>query len=283
MSEVAAVNATVIVRAREATAQSQVPPSIILPTAEDREVDEQIEKMMTNAGRNVNGLIQVQPVKLYPHHVELEINGVAKAISLMDFKQMLDQQLQVDTKLDPVQLPPNVYLFARAGSMLQLSCYYPERRATLRHGERGATKDRQKAVENVLLPNVIITHTLKQDNNHWLLTDSRFLACSKTINQITDGTFQTSASAEAGTYRMPYPNFYDDFRMCYGQNTPIMRYNNNLRGLDYFYQLIWEAPFNYDLGINVPTFQGRIPEWFKHLTTCEAFPYDLLSRRNTHW
>lgn len=284
MSEVATVaTATAAVGAREASPQTQVPPNIILPSAEDKAVDEQIEKMMTNSGRNVNSHIQMQPVKLYPHHVALEINGVEKTISLMDFKQMLDQQLQIDTKLDPVQLPPNVYLFARAANMLQLSCYYPERRATLKHGERGAPPSRLTAVKDVLLPNVIITHTLKQDNNHWQLTDSRFLACSKTINQITDGTFQTQASAELGTFRMPYPNFYDDFRMCYGQNTPIMRYNNNLRGLDYFYQLIWEAPFNYDLGINVPTYQGRIPAWFDHLTKCETFPYELLSRRNSNW
>lgn len=267
--------------AAQASEQTQQAPNIILPTTEDKAVDDQIEKIMTGSRRNVNAEILMQSVKLYPYHVEMEIGGIIKSISLMDFKEILDQQLQIDTKLEPMSLPPNTYLFAKGGGMLQLSCYYPERKATLKHGAR---YDQNPLVyKNVLLPNVIITHTLKLEDNVWLVTDTRYLCTSRKMAQITEQTFMTRADKSTETYRMPFPNFYEDFRMCYGQNTPPMRYNNNLRGLDYFYQLIETAPFNSDLGINVPRFRDNIPGWFKHLQTVETFPYDMLSRARADW
>ena len=70
---------------------------------------------------------------------------------------------------------------------------------------------------------------------------------------------------------MPYPNFYEDYRMCYGGNIVPMEFNNNLRGLAYYYDVITISPFNNDLGIPIRDYD--IPDWFNYLSQQEKFDY----------
>jgi hypothetical protein len=204
----------------------------------------------------------------------MEINGVKKTISLMDFKTILDQQLQVDTKLEALALPTYTYVFARSSNTMQLACYYPERKMDLKFNAR---YDEPKVYKGCIIPNTIIVHTLGLDNNFWLVRDTKYFATNKKVTQLPENQFISDFTHD-GIWRMPFPNFYEDGRMCYGQNSMPVKYSNNLRGLEYFYKIIEESPFNTDLGINVTEYRENIAGWFELLTTKDTFPYEMLRR-----
>lgn len=234
----------------------------------DERIDQQITKMMGSVRGNVNNMITVQEVKLYPNHVEVEVKGIKKAISWIDFKQMIDSQLQLETKLQTQALPYNTYVMAKSGSELHISCYYPERRMDLKHIDRDV---KPKLYKNCLLPNMVISHKLKLEDGHWKVADSRYFATNKKVTELPEDRILWAP--EAYGWRVPFPNFYNDYRMCYGGNTMPVRFTDNIRGLDYYYQIISVSPFNNDLGINV---DSTIPAWFQTLTEVDKFPYELL-------
>lgn len=261
----------------EATAPLEAPVTVEVPpqlTPEQR-VEQQLADMLST--RSLTSTVEMQEVKLYPHHVELNVNGIDKAISLMDFKQLIDAQLQIESKLECMALPFNTYVFAKSASMIQLACYYPERKIDVKHQ---ASRDYGvKEYKGVLMPNIIISHTLKLDGSNWLVTDSRYFATNKQVKQLPDNKIIESKVDQEGLWRVPTPNFYDDGRMCYGQNTMPVKYSHNLRGLDYYYAILSESPFNNDLGLNAAGFEGNPGKWFTHLQTVEKFPYELLTAR----
>jgi hypothetical protein len=241
----------------------------------DEKINEQIENMMGQSRRAAQ--IACQEVKIFPHHAEVEINGIKKAISLTDFKNIIDSQLQIESKLVPTALPVNTLLIARSASEFQISCYYPERKLDLKLDERSYDNPRQtKLYKGVQMPNIVISHKLKMDNGFWLVVDTKYMATSKRPTELPEDRILFAPEGE-GMWRVPLPNFYEHYGMCYGGNTMPMKHGNNLRGLDYFYQVLAESPFNFDLGINVRDM--TIPQWFKHLTEVEKFPYDKLTSR----
>jgi hypothetical protein len=78
---------------------------------------------------------------------------------------------------------------------------------------------------------------------------------------------------------MPFPNYYDSGNMCYGQNVMPVEFKNNLKGLDYYYDVIQQSPFNSDLGINITSYRDDIHGWFLHLQKMQGFDYSLISSR----
>lgn len=274
--------ASVAQSAMETVAQVVAPPAVPgFDPAVEAKIDEQIQTIMATT-RNVNTSITMQEIKLFPHHVEMNVNGLNKAISLLDFKRLLDEQLKVDTKLEPMCLPFNTYMFARSAGTLQIGCYYPERKMDLTHTNRYADEGKGKVYKGVIFPNLVITHTLSADQGVWKVTDSRYLVTDKKVTQLPEDQFVLDPKAGDRLWRVPFPNFYDEGRMCYGGNTMPNRFGNNLRGLDYYYTVIPQSPFNNDLGINVPSYMDNISGWFEFLTTQETFPYDKLSASRRH-
>lgn len=247
--------------------------SVTAAQSAGRTVDQALKEMMeSSSGRmNVNAKVDVQEVKIYPTHVEVEMKGVMKAISFVDFKQLLDSQLQLESKMEMMALPYHCYMLSKSTSEIHLACYYPEQRLELKHLTRKFPK--------CLMPNVVITHKLKHDNGFWLVKDSHFFCTDKKPTELPEGKMldlTDSKGAANGIWLMPFPNFYNDGRMCYGGNTMPVKFGCNLRGLDYYYQVISISPFNNDLGLRVRKYAADIPGWFEFLAKAETFPYDIL-------
>jgi hypothetical protein len=69
--------------------------------------------------------------------------------------------------------------------------------------------------------------------------------------------------------------------MCYGGNSmPSHFQDNNLQGLNWYYQFLFESPFNNDLGLRSLKEEVVAQDWFKTLETAaknnEPFPYEKL-------
>lgn len=245
----------------------------------DERIDEQIENMMAGSRRGgPANMVYCQEVKIYPSHVEVELKGIKKTLSLVDFKQIIDSQLQMESQLSTTALPLNTFLFARAAGEIHISCYYPERRMDLKLQERSGVK----VYKNVLMPNIVISHALKMEGSFWMVQNTKYFATSMRPTEFPEDKVVFDPIPGANMWRVPFPNFYNDYRMCYGQNNMPMKHANNLRGLDYFYQVLYDSPFNFDLGINVREYDTNIPSWFEHLTTVDKFPYELMKTTTTY-
>lgn len=246
----------------------------------DQRVDAAITGLMsknvaTPTARNPTaGTIPYQDCRIFSTHVELEVKGMKKSISLLDFKQTIDNQLQLESRMDTMQLPFGTYLMAKSANAMQMSVYYPERKLDLKH--MSGRDSKAKEYKGCAVPNVVIAFDLRFENKFWVVAQAKYFATNKKVTELPE-TPLTQQDARSGVWAMPFPNFYDHGGMCYGGNTMPTRHANNLRGLDYFYDIISVSPFNNDLGLpGVPDYSGDIEGWFKYLQTLEKFDYTKL-------
>jgi hypothetical protein len=201
------------------------------------------------------------------------IDGVIKDISISDFKSIISSITEAaEENIPMIALPFGCFAFNRAGDYIKLNCYYKENKVDIRfvHGDR-------KKEFNIPLPNIIISFVLKRvKDSTWQVHTVKYFSTPKTIGQLDPLVFIESTDTAQGIFKLPISNMYGDNRMCYGSNTMPARFSDNLRGLDYYFQIIGIAPFNSDLGINGIS-ESRAPAtWYQQLSTLEAFPYELL-------
>ena len=84
--------------------------------------------------------------------------------------------------------------------------------------------------------------------------------------------------------RFPFPNVYEDSRICWGQSRIPTFDLQTIQGLC---NLFWSSPFNHDLDREQlpPTWRGSAPprgkELFKTLAKEPTYPLDLLTRLGT--
>lgn len=204
--------------------------------------------------------------KLYGSYIEAKVDGIFKAISLGDFKEILDQILKIESgSLPAFILPPGTFHFAVTETAIQISCYYPESDRELRHV--GTSR-----VYKVKFPNTIISHKLSKDKKQWKVVYTKYFSTSKSVFQLGD-SFITTTDTSKGIYLLPVPNMYDNGNMCYGGNTMPILHSQNLSGLNYYYDVIFASPFNNDLGVKAVRSgdsRGWLEEWSKE-TSC---PYN---------
>lgn len=215
------------------------------------------------------------PILLYKTHVTTLSGGVVKSISISDFRNIIvDLVGEASESIPPLGLPFGCFMIRRSGDMLQLSCYYGETEAEITFDNREVKKQKFK----VPLPNIIISFTLKKiGENLWQTNMVKYFSTPKSVTQLPDDVFISDIDSKAGIFKLPFPNMYGDNRMCFGGNTMPIRFTNNLRGLDYYYQILTLAPFNVDLGVlGVKGFSSPVT-WFAHLKGLKKFPYDLLT------
>ena len=217
-----------------------------------------------------------QEITIYSDHVEVKMpSGVVKAISIIDSKVALDKGLTVEAvESDPIFLPSNCFIFAKSIFNGIVQCYYPERKHKVKfdntRGEGG------KSEYNIIFPNVIITHTLVVDRDKWKRTDTKFFATDKRVGQLPLEPIKNENTA-AHIWTLPMPNMYSGGAMCFGRNTLISAFDkNNLRGLDWFYKILYTSAYNSDL--SVPSLKrGTNPvDWLDFLSTQDKYPYDYL-------
>lgn len=226
------------------------------------------QKYTQNSGR-VNSQVEVQDIRLYSTHVETIVNNITKAISLADFREILNNLLSIEeSKIPAFSLPYGCFSLGLRGNSMQLSCYYPSTMRKLIYNTG------TKKTYDVMFPNTIISHTLQKQDKYWNVTDTKYFCTPKTVNQLPE-TFINQTSRSGEIFSLPVSNMYEDGRMCYGNNTMPRNFTQNLRGLDYFYQILFDSPFNNDLGVRA---LGRSDPgaWFQEWSKLTSFPYDLL-------
>jgi hypothetical protein len=216
----------------------------------------------------------VQEVQFFEDHVRAILSGgVEKLLSHDEFRAILNKTLGVteSQKLDGFNLPSNVFYFAKSSSEIQISCYYQSRVAEIRYHNKKM---------KIVLPNIIISHILNANGKQeWQMQSSKYFCTQKTVSQLPR-TFIDKVDHGAGIYLQPMSNTYDEGRMCYGQNQMVNRFvENNLRGLDWYYQYMFESPFNDDLGIRAVA-ETNPKAWYSELEQLakqdKPFPYNRL-------
>lgn len=208
-------------------------------------------------------------------------NGLRKMVSYENFMDMLAEAtrtLSESREMIGFNLPSNVFFFAASSREIQISCYYQSAvKPLIYHGD-------QIENLNIITPNIIISHKLgsmpNKGDKAWDVKDSRYYCTNKRVGDLPK-TFIGSTDRSRGIYLLPMSNTYEDGRMCYGNNQmPRHMADNNLRSLDWYYQYLWETPFNNDLGIKATNSSG-VKRWYHELkAAAEAaepkFPYESL-------
>lgn len=222
---------------------------------------------------------EVLPFVLFSTHVTTIVNGVNKSISIADFKNFIDSILgEHEVSIPPIALPFGCFMFNRAGEHLHINCYHKGVIANIKYDTRDSKYVQKKY--KIPLPNIIISFSLKKvENGLWQVMSARYFSTPKTVIQLPDNEFINNINADLGVYKLPMSNMYSENNMCFGNNTMPVRFTNNLRGLDYYYQVLTQAPFNSDLGIRGLTQSYTPQNWYEFLNDKTEFPYDLLSKQ----
>ena len=215
-----------------------------------------------------------QDVRIWSTHVELEINKVKKGLSLVDFREALEDPLAERLPAPALALPFNCFMSSQSMTDIKLSCYYPERIAKIKYRPRSSNVTKTYEIP---IPNIVITHELSKDDKFWVVKNSKYFCTNKTVTQLPDLEFITRNDPSKGIYPIPLPNFYTEGRMCYGGNTMPVRMTNNLRGLDYYYQILTLSPFNDDLGIRGTKKSFSPGNWLEELSKKTTFDFSEMA------
>lgn len=239
-------------------------------------ITEQFTKYVADITRLTPGnppMVEAQDVRLFSTHAEVVVNNLKKNISLEAFKEVLDGMMQEsDSTIPAFQLPYGCYSFAVSGTSMQIGCYYPSSKRTIIY----KPGDREYKYE-VVMPNVVIAHFLTKDKNQWVVDRTKYFCTSKNVTQLPEALI-TQANRSESLFLIPISNMYETGEMCFGNNTMPRRMTQNLRGLDYYYQILFDAPYNNDLGVKALRL-GSPVDWFPQWAECTEFPYQRLINR----
>ena len=230
------------------------------------------------ANSRVPKTINYLNVRIFPNYVEVYENGVAKAISTQDFVQALSTGVTLAEQANSIAMPPGCFMFSKNSSMFEMNLYFPERTAEISFMSYNDRNDYAETKYTIPIPNTILYIVGKIRDKSWDITSIQYFATPKTVGQFPIDRMITKYEPAIGVYRFPLPNMYDNNTMCYGNNSVLMRFpENNLRGCEWYYQVITNSPFNADLSIRGVDSQYSSPRnWLEHLSELSAFPYELL-------
>lgn len=221
--------------------------------------------------------VKAQDFTLFTSHVELKLpNGMTKAISLGDFISALTKTVKQENILNALLLPANCYVFAQSITEMKLSCYYPGKQRKVVFYRKNTTGDNVEYI--IPFPNIIITHWLRKRADSWEHQDARYFATSKTIGQL-DGSIVWERDDMNQLWVLPFANIYPEGRLCQGHNTlpKIFKNQQNLRGLDWHFAVLYNSSFNEDLSVpSLAKSRKGAENWYKELTGYKTFPYDQL-------
>ena len=211
-------------------------------------------------------------------------NGMEKYISYQEFLRVLTSivdNTQVTTKGgESFMLPSNVFFFSHSSTEVCINTYYTARDSHLKF----IKPDTNKATSfDITMPNLILAITLTAGRNKkdWRVTGSKYFCTDLPVSKLPKN-FINSVRHSDHVFLMPMSNTYGEGNMCTGGNTmPSNMTENNLRALDWYYQYMWESPFNSDLGVRALKRNMEVHSWYdllkKKAEKKEPFPYDLLT------
>lgn len=221
-----------------------------------------------------------QPIYLTPQCVMVGLGDsqkgeFQKAISYEDFYDLLSQMMskvsmEATAKL---LLPSNCFFLAYSNNTLNINVYYPECNMKIPYGK----------VFTGRVPNMILSFKLTRAKvkEGWTMSQENVrYFCTDVPVSLLPKEFIEAPNPSKRIFVSPFWNTYGDGRMCLGGNmTPGNFTKGNLRGLDYYYQVLFNSPFNNDLGVRAVT-SASVNTWDKELAKAakeEAFPYNLLN------
>jgi hypothetical protein len=222
------------------------------------------------AGQTVLG----KKILLFEQHVEVELdNGMTKTISIADFQNALARCLNVEEETRGFLMPANCFFFAIGITEIKLSCFYPGRKRRISFSPGGSRGGKTEYV--IPFPNIIISHKLKRNAGKADWTASKYIATSKPITQIPL-KFVWDLDPVNQLWSLPFSNIYEDGRLCYGGNSVPKQFVDNFRGLDWHFAVLYNSPFNHDLGVRNTTKSWGVDSWYAELERHEIFPYEFL-------
>lgn len=209
-------------------------------------------------------------------------NGVDKTVSIHDFVDSINEAY-APIKQEAIRsfiLPQALRKFSPGVSSMKMTMYYPSCIQKIQH----VARDSSPVTYEVILPNIVITVTLEKGSkaNSWTINrdNVRYLCTSSSYNRFTPEHYER-AEPSKGVYIMPFPNMYENGRICFGNETHMPRdiINNNFSPIDQYFQFLFQTPFNDDLGVRGVS--GYSPtDWWKYLQerakNNQPFPYEKL-------
>jgi hypothetical protein len=217
--------------------------------------------------------------------VVIATDTIKKEITIDNFYGILSGYISKTEKTGSLLLPFGCFkILNYANGNKDFYCYYPEARKTITHTSSRSSST--KKTYDIPFPNLVIVFSLateKVGTTKFKVVSVKYLATKLTPAQIPDNLDITGQgiSRATGMALLPFTNFYGDGGMCYGGNVMPVKFTNNLRGLDYYYQVIFVSPFNDDLGLKamnaVDGLKTETPSsFYNSLTKFKTFPYEAL-------
>jgi hypothetical protein len=215
-------------------------------------------------------------VTLFDSHVEVKMpNGMNKAISLGDFVTILAKTMNEETAINTMLMPAGCYVIGQTLTEMKLSCYYPGKVREVEFIYKDGSGNKPKKFK-IPFPNTIISHKLNKVTDHWMHTDSKYFATSKSVTELGNNFIWERDYAKQ-IWVLPLGNIYPEAKLCQGTNViPKGPYKDNLRGLDWHFAVLYNSSFNNDLHIPSVRNGYRCEDWFAIISEHKVFPYELL-------
>lgn len=159
--------------------------------------------------------------------------------------------------------------------------YFPAFQVELRH--------RSTKYKDCSMPNILITFELtktikkgvKNSTAKWDVRKATYLCTPLELHEIDIPKPVVSRDHRKHIYTLAMPNMYGDGRMCYGANTIPSSFDDDVRGLTWYHNLLFESPFNSDLSVPGLKNGCECPSWLGRLRDKSTYPYWQLS--NSPW
>lgn len=203
--------------------------------------------------------------RLYPDFVEAVVGSQRRVVTYEDFTSLLNSFVTSGTNEETsFSLPSSCIYLNKTGSELKAMMYYPE--------QRHDVKLVNQEFKSVVFPNVLVTcYFRKEGGPLYVISQVRYFATNRSEGQVPK-EFLSNPDPERGFIALPMPNMYSGGNMCFGRNSQIPPVDGfNLRGMDWYYQLLYRSPFNNDLSI--PGVGRQCSSWLRTLSEAPSFPY----------
>jgi hypothetical protein len=214
-----------------------------------------------------------QDVRIYDSHVEIKLpNGMTKTISIADFLTTLSKTVSQEDLLKMTLLPANCYIWGQSITEMRLACYYPGKLREV----KTTVSARGTSDYTIPFPNIVVSHILKRHLDGWEHQHARYYATTKSIGQL-ENRFIWEKNELDGVWALPLPNIYPEGRLCHGANTLLRGpFRESFRGLDWYFAVLHNSPFNDDLVIPSLAKALRTTGYFTELSKHKTFPYEML-------
>jgi hypothetical protein len=256
---------TVGKKAAQSSTSEAIPQEMVLPTALVLPPPE--EPLIHVPSTTVTLLDSAVRIELQP--------GMYKYVTYPDFisslKTNLDEKDGSNSKKEEYYLPNGTFYFRKTERDIFLSMYYPECVRDINYLGN---------IRKSVLPNIVLSVKLLNNGAEWAVVDSRYFSTRDPLGAIPRAFIERSH----GLPLLPFTNIYEDARMCFGTAIKISKFKlPDLRGVNSYHQVLFDAPFNNDLGLYAlgdNEYRRDYPKWYEHLAKLaednKPFPYEKL-------